>query len=229
MIVLVHGLWHGSWSWDLVRAALTSRGVDSLAVDLPMTAFEDDVAVVTDALSHAPAPVVLAGHSYGGAVITGAASAGTVSRLVYIAAFQLDAGESIARVLPGQPFPDTRLGSALRFSADGAQVDLDPVAAPEILYGQAPPGLAEAVVPRLRPAARSLFAARASAVAWREVGSTYVVCAADRCVAPELQRAMARRAARRVERPSDHTPLLSHPDRVADLLAEEEAAARSAR
>jgi len=218
-LVLVHGLWHGAWSWDLVRARLT--GLECIAVDLPMTGLDVDVAVVRRALDTLPGPVVLAAHSYGGAVITAAGEHPAVRSLVYLAAFQLAEGESISRAVPEAELPPTRLAEALRFSADRSEVRIDPGLGRTLLYGKADPVLADAQLARIRPVARSLFSATVAASAWQHRPSTYVVCAEDRCVAPDLQRAMATRATRSIEWASDHTPLVSDPDRVAHLLAEQ--------
>jgi len=218
-LVLVHGLWHGAWSWDLVRARLT--GAQCRAVDLPMTGLDDDVAVVRQALDALPGPVVLAAHSYGGAVITAAGEHPAVRALVYLAAFQLAEGESISRAVPEAELPPTRLADALRFSPDRSEVRIDPELGRTLLYGKADPALADAQLARTRPVARSLFSTPVTTSAWRHRVSTYVVCSEDRCVAPDLQRAMAARATRSLEWPSDHTPLVSAPDRVARLLAEQ--------
>jgi len=217
-VVLVHGLWHGAWSWDLVRCRLDAAGVVSVAVELPMTTLADDAAVVHDALEHIGSPVVLAGHSYGGAVITVAGGHPAVRRLVYVAGFQLDVGESISRVLPDAAVAPTRLVEALRFSADDKQVGVDEVMARDLLYAQAPSAEVDAALARVRPVGRAVFSSRAHTIAWHTVPSTYAVCTEDLTVAPDLQRAMARRATTVVEWASDHSPQVSHPDLVADLL-----------
>ncbi|MGI8762146.1 MAG: alpha/beta fold hydrolase [Jatrophihabitantaceae bacterium] len=217
--VLVHGLWHGAWSWDPVRALLAERGIASVAVELAMITLEDDVASVRSVLDTMPGPVALVGHSYGGAVITAAGVHPAVRQLIYIAAFQLDEGESISRVRPDLGIAATGLGAALRFSADGSQVSLDPRSTRELLYQQADVTAARAAIERLRPVGRALFSARPSAIAWHDVASSYAICTADRCVAPQLQQAMAARATRSVHWPSDHTPLLSQPHSVAELIA----------
>jgi pimeloyl-ACP methyl ester carboxylesterase len=216
--VLVHGLWHGAWSWDDVRSELDDAGVASAAVELPMSSLEDDVAAVRAELDADPRPAVLVGHSYGGAVITSAGTHPAVRHLLYLAAFQLDAGESISRVLPERAIPPTELGSALQFSADGQQVGIDPARAPDLLYAQSDARTVATALDRLRPVARGLFAARPGEIAWQTLPSTYAVCTEDRCVAPDLQRAMAERAGERLEWASDHSPSLSHPQLVADLI-----------
>jgi pimeloyl-ACP methyl ester carboxylesterase len=216
--VLVHGLWHGAWCWDGVRAALAERGVDSLAVELPLTDLAADTAATREALDRFGRPAVLVGHSYGGAVVTGAGTHPLVRELVYVAAFQLDDGESVSRTRAGPGLPDTRLPEAMRVSGD--QVGVDPELAARLLYGDAAPDVATAATARLRPVGRALFRGVPEHVAWRTVPSTYVVCTADEAVHPALQRAMAGRATRTVEWPCGHSPAATRPDAVADLVAE---------
>ena len=215
--VLVHGLWHGPDAWDAVRTGLDARGIDSVAVELPMQSLDGDAAVVRSALD-AAGPAVLVGHSYGGAVITVAGEHPAVRALAYIAAFVLDATESISRVAPEADVPATDLGSALRFSDDGAQVLLDPHRGRAILYGDTPAEIADTALSRLRPVSRALFSARPAATAWRRRPGVYAICTLDRCVAPDLQRIMAARVGEQIEWRSDHSPAAAHPDLVADLV-----------
>jgi pimeloyl-ACP methyl ester carboxylesterase len=217
-VVLVHGLWHGAWSWDLVRHRLDEAGIASAAAELPMTTLADDAAIVRRTLDEMTTPIVLVGHSYGGAVITAAGGHPHVRRLVYLAAFQLDAGESIGRAVPAEAIAPTRLGDALRFSNDGNSVSIDSDLARDVLYGQAPIAEVDAALDRIRPVGRAVFSGRPDAIAWTTVPSTYAVCTEDQAVAPDLQRAMARRASTVVEWASDHSPQVSHPELVADLL-----------
>ena len=212
----MHGLWHGAWCWDDVRSALSARGVDSLAVDLPLTDLAADTAAVRAALDAAGRPAVLVGHSYGGAVVTAAGAHPLVRELVYLAAFQLDEGESVSRTRLGD-LPDTRLAEAMVVSGD--EVGLDPVLGPQLLYGDAPADVTAAATARLRPVGRQVFRGVPEAIAWRTVPSTYVVCTADEVVHPERQRAMAARATRAVEWACGHSPSATRPDAVADVVA----------
>ena len=223
--VLVHGLWHGGWAWDAVRHELAARGLDAVAPDLPMTTLADDTAVLRSALDGLPGPALLVGHSYGGAVVTAAGGHPAVRGLVYLAAFALTETESISRVAPEAGIAPTRLGDALRFSADGTQVLIDPEAGRQVLYGGTADAVATAALARLRPVGRALFSGRPQAAAWRDRRAAYAVCAADECVAPDLQRIMATRCDVRVEWDSDHSPPASHPDLVADLIVGEIASA----
>jgi pimeloyl-ACP methyl ester carboxylesterase len=217
--VLVHGLWHGAWAWDSVRARLEALGVPSAAVELPMTGLEDDVAATVAALDRFGKPAVLVGHSYGGAVVTAAGGHPLVRHLLYLAAFALAEGESVGRALPDRDIPATGLGEALRFSGDGQQVSVDPAVAVGLFYADAPAVAASAAVARLRPVHRSVFRGVPASIGWRTRPSTYVVCTDDRAVHPDLQRAMAERAGTRHEWPGGHSPALTRPGEVAELIA----------
>ncbi|MGE3288058.1 MAG: alpha/beta hydrolase [Pseudonocardia sp.] len=216
--VLVHGLWHDGRCWEAVGAELDRRGLTWVAAELPLTDLAADTAAAGAAIDAVGGPVVLVGHSYGGAVVTGAGTHPLVRELVYVAAFQLDDGESVSRAVPGEEFPPTRLGDALRL--DGARVALDPALVGELLHHDVAPEIAEQAAGHLRPVDRSVFRGVPEQIAWRTVPSTYVVCTQDRVVHPDLQRAMARRATRAVEWACGHVPLLSRPDELADLVAE---------
>ena len=216
--VLVHGLWHGGWAWDDVRARLDAAGVPSVAVELPLTSLEDDVAATLATLDQFGGPAVLVGHSYGGAVVTAAGAHPHVRHLLYLAAFALAEGESVRRARPDLDIPPTGLGEALRFSADGMQVSVDPALATGVFYADAPADAAAAAVARLRPVHRSVFRGVPATIGWRHTPSTYVVCADDRAVHPDLQRAMAQRATTRYEWPGSHSPALARPADIATLI-----------
>jgi pimeloyl-ACP methyl ester carboxylesterase len=214
--VLVHGLWHGAWAWEPVQQRLEHAGVSNVAVDLPLTSLDDDIAAVRAALDEFDLPTVLVGHSYGGAVITGAGTHPLVDELVYLAAFQLAEGESVGRTLPDRGIPATEIGDALRF--DGDLVSLDPALGLELMYHDVAPPAAAAAIARLRPVHRAVFGGVPTEIAWRSVQSTYLVCEQDRAVHPELERAMSARATRCVALPCGHTPTFARPDEVAALI-----------
>src|SRR5438067_4633376 len=94
-IVLVHGAWHGAWCWEKVVPSLDANGFATTTFDLPLTSYDDDVKAATDALDGVDGPVVLCGHSYGGAVITAAGHHPAVTHLVYLTAFACDENESV--------------------------------------------------------------------------------------------------------------------------------------
>jgi pimeloyl-ACP methyl ester carboxylesterase len=217
-VVFVHGLWNGGWCWDLVRDLLTEAAVPSVAPDLPMTSLAEDVSAVLAVVDEIDGPVVLVGHSYGGAVITEAGAHPAVERLVYLAAFALSETESVNSALPDLRIAPTRLGDALIFSEDGSEVSVDVAIGVPLLYNGVPEAEIARSVPLLRPVRRELFRAVPHTAAWRTKPSSYVVCSEDLAVAPDLQRAMAQRATEVLEWPVGHCSAQSHPQLVAALL-----------
>jgi len=210
-VVLVHGAWHGAWCFDGVVDRLQELGVPVTAVELPLTGQAADVAAARAALEAAAGPVVVLGHSYGGSVITAAASGITgVTRLIYLAAFLTEPGTDITTLT------SPRLLQAVVVTDAG--IGVDPAEAAGIFYGDADPATAAAAVARLRPMA--LDAAEAEIEpAWRSVPATYVVCTRDEAIPVSAQRAMAARAQTVLEWHADHSPFLTRPADIADLAA----------
>ncbi len=224
-VVLVHGAWHGAWCWDPVVERLEAAGVATLAIDLP--GHGDDPRPLTDLHGHGDAvraaldtvdgPVVLVGHSYGGAAITDAGVHPSVGHLVYLSAFCVDAHESVmVNDLTGGEGND--LEAAMRIHDDGT-VTVDPDAAVAPFYADCDPPEAAAAVARLGPESLAGFAQSPRAVGWRERPSTFALCTEDRALMPALQRGLAARCGDVVEWPTSHSPFLSRPDLVTDLLA----------
>jgi len=227
-VLLVHRAWHGAWCWDPVVARLADRGVPVVALDLPghgasgepLGDLASDAAAlrgVLDGLDDA----VVCGHSYGGAVISDGGDHPAARHLVYLAAILLDEGESCtsatATMVDGEGA--SRLVGAMREGPDGS-VLLDPEAAVDALYHDCTPDDAAWAVERLGGQRPASLAQPASHAAWRRVPSTYVVCTEDRVLPAPVQRQLAARAGTVVEWPTSHSPFLSQPDRVADLLAQ---------
>jgi pimeloyl-ACP methyl ester carboxylesterase len=217
-VVLVHGLWHDAWCWERVVPELETAGFDVTAVHLPLTTLDDDVAEVGRALDGLDRPALLVGHSYGGAVVTAAGTHPAVCGLLYIAAYQLDEGESVSRTVPGRELPDTRLRAAMVLDAERGVVGLDPALGPALLYHDADDSVASAAAARLRPVAREVFRGIPRAIAWRAKPSTYLICGADQVVHPARQRAMAERADIRMEWGCGHSPALTRPAELAELI-----------
>jgi pimeloyl-ACP methyl ester carboxylesterase len=232
-VVLVHGAWHGAWCWERVVALLDEHHVPTVAVDLPghgadrrpLADLHGDAAHVRDVVAAINGPVVLVGHSYGGAVITEAGTAENVSELVYICAFAIHEDESCASAGTAEPEVATithkgrpSLGKAMQ--TDDGIATLDPDLAPACLYNQCDPEAVAWALSRLGPESMTGLAQSPSEVAWRTKPSTYAVCIDDQGVHPDLQRVLARRCTTSVEWPTDHSPFLCRPDLVADLLAD---------
>jgi pimeloyl-ACP methyl ester carboxylesterase len=210
-ILLIHGAWHGAWCWDPVRAHLE----DAAAIDLPSNhgggGFVADVAAVRSALDGMRAPVTLVGHSYGGAVISQAGTHPSVGHLVVIAGFALDTGETVtAHAAP--PTPPTALSTAVRLEDDGFVVDAD--GARLAFYADCE----EAPVDRLVPHPLDAFSTPVTDAAWASVPSTYVLCSQDQALHVDAQRFFATRCTTTVELHASHSPMLSMPARVAEIL-----------
>jgi pimeloyl-ACP methyl ester carboxylesterase len=229
LIVLVHGAWHGAWCWATLQAELDRRGLASLAVDLPghgasldpLTDLHGDAAHLARVVDHVapPSGVVLVGHSYGGAVITHAASlsATPAAHLVYIAAFALNDGESVMSLIMGNPGTPITLGAAMIQRPDGTSV-LDPVGAAASLYGRCSQSAIDAALPRLSPQPGSTMVQPVVGSPRSSIPSTYVVCTEDLAVSLGHQRLMAARCSRTVEFDTDHSPFVSLPGPTADVL-----------
>jgi len=212
-VVLVHGAWHGAWCWEGVVEELRGRDVTVTAIDLPLTGIQDDVACARAAIEAAAPGCVVVGHSYGGEVISGAAAGlSTVSHLVYLAALMTEPGEDVGPLMTG-----SAIVGAVRVGEAG--VTIDPSRAAEAFYGDSDPDTAAALVARLRPMAPGPMALQSGEAAWQSIPSTYVVCTEDRAVPVAAQRRMATRAGAVVEWPTDHSPFVTRPGEVAELIA----------
>ena len=227
-LVLVHGAWSGSWSWWKLVPFLDGLGIAHVEVDLPTCSapdtsidVHDDAAHVREVARGIDGPAVLVGNSYGGVVITeGALDAPNVKHLVYLAAHMPDAGESLISVMSGNAMPEFEGG--VEILADG-RMRLDPDVVVRAAVQQAAVADREVMRTKLSPAMSmgTDFAMTLDRVAWREIPSTYVVCADDRSLNPEAQRVWAKeRATEHVELPFDHCPQVSHAQEIGDLLAE---------
>jgi pimeloyl-ACP methyl ester carboxylesterase len=214
-VVLVHGAWHGAWCWDAVVRSLAECGIEAHTLDLPSNhvdgaGFPDDVKAVRDVLDGL-SDVVLCGHSYGGAVISEAGAHGAVAHLVFLCAFALDAGESTAA--NASPTVSSTLDTAMQI--DGEAVTVDPDGARAAFYADCP----TPPVDRLVAHALRAFTAEAAVAAWRDKPSTYVLCTQDRAIHPDRQRFFAGRCGTTVTLEASHSPMLSMPGRVTDILA----------
>ncbi|MDX2936152.1 alpha/beta fold hydrolase [Streptomyces ipomoeae] len=214
-VLLVHGAHHGSWCWEEVTERLRAAGVRGHAIDLPLTSFTDDTETVRAAVREAAGhgPVLLVAHSYGGLPVSAGGHA--AARLVYVAARMPLPGESPAQLTP--TWNDPAFHRFLRAAPDGT-VTLLP-AAREALYSATPPRYAERAAALWRPMSSRVPDTPLDDPAWLTVPSAYVVCATDRTVRPEAQRACATRAAAHVELDCDHSPFYSAPESLAQFLA----------
>jgi pimeloyl-ACP methyl ester carboxylesterase len=224
-IVLVHGAWADGSCWSGVIERLQADGYNVTAPQFPGSSLAADVARLRQVLDRQDAPVILAGHSYGGQVITAlGANARNVAGLVYIAAFGLDEGESIGALLStGPPTPalahldiDSH-GFAWLPENDFVKhfaADIDPVRARVMHAVQ-------------QPLAVSALQDVMGVPAWSSRPCWYLVATDDQAIPPDAERHFATRMdAATIEVPSGHVVMVSHPDEVANLI---ETAAKSIR
>src|SRR6476660_9634479 len=217
-IVLVHGAWADGSCWSGVIERLQADGYHVAAPQFPLTALADDVARLRQVLDLQDGPVIVAGHSYGGQIMTAlGADAPNVAGLVYIAAFGLDQGESLGALLsqgPATPalahlFTDSR-GFGWLSEDDFVNhfaSDVDPTQA-RVLYAVQ------------QPLATSAFAEVMGFPAWKSLPSWYLIAENDEALPPDAERQFAARmGATTVEIPASHVPMVSHPNEVADVIA----------
>lgn len=227
-VLLVHGAWHGGWCFDRVMSRLAEAGVHGIAIDLPghgddprpFTDLHGDAARVTAALDGLT-EVVLLGHSYGGAVVTEAGVHAAVRHVVYLSGLALDQGETCQSAAVAESADISHegrpnLGASLSFHGDGTSTLLPTAAA--CLYQDCRPADVEWALAHLGPQPMLNLSQEPRALAWRDKPSTYVVCADDQTVHPGLQRILARRCTTSVEWPTGHSPFISQPERLVDLL-----------
>src|SRR2546421_10504915 len=216
-IVLVHGAWADGSSWSAVIGRLQRDGFNVTAPQFALTKLADDVARLRQVLARQNGPTIVAGHSYGGQIITALGTgASNVVGLVSIAAFGLDQGESIGALLSQGPVTPSlapliidKQGFAWLPEDDFVNhfaADVDPVKA-RVMY---------AVQQAL---SASAFQDVMGVPAWKALPSWYLVAADDQALPPDAQRLFARRmGATTVEVPSSHVAMVSHPDDVVQLI-----------
>ncbi len=210
-VVLIHGSRHDGWCWHLVQEQLSALGITSVAPDLPFTSMADDLDVVREVVADLPGRVTLVGHSRSGRLLSSLIElAPKVNHLVYLAAFLLEEGE----VFP----PKRRPTKMTQFQAGGDQLLEFPLAR-DIFYHDCEEELALAAWKRLRTVPlTSKFQPVTSRAAWRAIPSTYIVCSDDHCIHPDDQRDMSVHAGAVYEISSSHSPFLSRPKELAELI-----------
>jgi pimeloyl-ACP methyl ester carboxylesterase len=217
-VVLVHGEWTDGSSWSKVIPLLQKNGLRVTAVQIPLTSLAEDVAITRHVLALQPGPTVLAGHSYGGSVITEAGTnAPNVVGLVYVSAFAPDEGESLGDLYaraaaPGvahvRPDDEGFLWIDPETFGDAFGLDVDPVEARIMAVVQ-------------KPIAARIFGDRVTRPAWELKPSWYLLSEIDRMIPAETQRFMSKRmGATVVSVPASHWSMVSHPDKVAKLISD---------
>lgn len=223
-LVLVHGAFADGSSWSRVIPPLEAAGYTTIAVQNPMNSFADDVATTRRVIEAQKGPVVVVGHSYGGAVMTrAAAGAANVKALVYVAAFAPDDQEVVGALLAKFP---SALGTALVPDAAGF-VYVDRARFGEIFAGDLPEKEQLVLAVTQTPISGATFEQKHGAPAWKEAPSWYLVATKDQVINPELQRFFARRMKAQVrEVETSHVPFLSRPEVVVEVIKAAIAGAR---
>jgi pimeloyl-ACP methyl ester carboxylesterase len=222
-IVLVHGAWADGSSWSGVVEQLQTDGYKVTAPQFPLTSLADDVARLRQVLALQDGPTIVAGHSYGGQVMTALGSdTSNVAALVYIAAFGLDEGESLGALLsqgPVTPALEHQIVDGQGFVwlseedfTNHFAADVDPTRSKVMFAVQ-------------QPLASSAFAEVMGVPAWKSLPSWYLVSSEDQAIPPEVERMFAQRmGATVVEVPASHVSMVSHPKEVVQIIQMAESA-----
>jgi pimeloyl-ACP methyl ester carboxylesterase len=215
-VVLVHGGFVDGSGWEDVYKLLRRSGYPVGVVQNSTVSLADDVAATRRVIDAQPGPVILVGHSYGGAVISEAGNNPKVRGLVYIAAFALDAGESVASLIanppPGAPVPP------ILPPTDGfLMLDREKFAAS--FAGDVEEEKAEFMANSQVPWGLQALQGAVSSPAWKSKPSWYLVTTEDRMIPPQAQRSMAKRAGASVQEvKGSHAVYVSQPSAVASLI-----------
>jgi pimeloyl-ACP methyl ester carboxylesterase len=223
-VILTHGAWADGSSWSKVILPLERQGLRVIAAPIPLTSLSNDIAALGRAIERTNGPVILAAHAYAGAVIS-AASNGRVKSLVFVAALTPDEGETVGDVFyRGKPHPKA---PQLAPDADGL------IWMPEAGFGEAfaqnaPAETIAILAATQRPIALPCIQETAPKPAWKTKPSWFLVAEEDRMINPETQYFMAGRMGAKVRAHAvDHTPLVTAPGQVVDVILEAAAATTS--
>jgi pimeloyl-ACP methyl ester carboxylesterase len=216
-VVLVHGAWADGSSWSAVIERLQAKGYNVTAPQFPETSTEDDVARLRHVLARQDGPTVLAGHSYGGQIMTAlGADAPNVVGLVYVAAFGIDEGESLGALLGGGPPTPALANLAVDEQGFGWLPEADFVGH---FAGDLDPAQAHVLYAVQQPISMSTFEYTMGEPAWKSLPSWFVVAANDEAIPPDAERQFAQRMkATTVEVTAGHLAMVTHPDAVVDLV-----------
>jgi pimeloyl-ACP methyl ester carboxylesterase len=217
-VVLVHGAWADGSSWAKVIPLLEKAGLNAVAVQNPLTSYEEDVAATKRAIALQDGPVILVGHSYGGVVITDVGADPKVAGLVYVAAFAPDVGVPIAEL--GKEFPPAPGGAELRPDATG-YLTMTTKGVTEYFAQDLPLAQKKLIAATQGATNSAVFGAKVANAAWKTKPTWYVVAANDRMIQPDLERKFAKEMkAKTITLPTSHVPMLSRPAEVAKLIIE---------
>jgi pimeloyl-ACP methyl ester carboxylesterase len=216
-VVLVHGAWADGSSWNRVVLPLLNEGLKVICAPIPLTSLSEDIAALDHVIARTEGPVLLAAHAYAGAVIAGTTNE-RVRSLVYVAALAPDEGETVADVFykepphPQAPHLQPDGDGLIWMTNEGFQNAFAQNSSKETK------ALSEAVQ---RPLSVRCIQEAASTPGWRSKPSWFLIATEDRMINPKTQQFMAERMGAKIRvRSVDHTPLLTAPDEVVDIIRE---------
>src|SRR5262245_30982954 len=228
-IVLVHGAFDNSSSWNGVIERLQREGYRAIALPNPLRSVTSDAAYIASTLAGIPGPIVLVAHSYGGAVITNAAAGNAnVKALVYVSAFIPDVGENLLTLI--SQFPGSQINPETSFdvreypAADGSMGQdayLKPELVQQVFAADLPAGTVALMAATQRPLAVASFFEPSAAAAWKSVPAYCVVATEDKTIGAANVRFMAERACPKsniVEVNASHVVMISQPQAVTDVI-----------
>jgi pimeloyl-ACP methyl ester carboxylesterase len=223
-VLLIHGAWADGSSWSKVIPLLEAKGLHVVAVQIPLTSFSDDVSATQRAIAVEDGPVLLVGHSYGGAVITEAGNDAKVAGLVYVSAVAPDKGESAFGLITSVPTP---VGAELRPDKSGF-LKLTPKGIAEDFAQDLSPKEIAILTATQEPTSVTAMKGEITIPAWKSKPSWYMIAANDRAISPDLEAAQAKRiGATTTTVSSSHVIMLAQPSKVADVIFEAASTASS--
>jgi pimeloyl-ACP methyl ester carboxylesterase len=215
-VVLVHGAWADGSSWSQLIPLLQAKGLHAVAVQNPLSSIADDVASTNRIINAQDGPVLLVGHSYGGAVITEAGNNAKVAGLVYVAAFAPDVGETLGGM--GQKYPTPPGFSTIQPIEDGYLL-LTRKGVVENFGQDLTPDLQSLVFATQGATHGSVLGTPIKTAAWHTKPSWFVIAANDRMISPDQEKDTAQRmGAKTLTLPTSHLAMLSQPEKVASFV-----------
>ncbi|MEU2830620.1 alpha/beta hydrolase [Streptomyces lavendulae] len=225
-VILVHGAFADASGWNDTAARLRGQGFKVRAVANPLRGPDYDAAYLKSQVQSVKGPKILVGHSYGGAVITNAATAiPDVRALVYIAAFVPEEGETLGRLMEQHPdtsvppLPTAPFPFAHPDGSTSTEVMLDPAEFHDAFAADVPAATSALMAASQRPIAAEAFGQPLKNAAWKNIPSWALVARNDQAIGPDLERFMAKRAGARIsEVDGSHAVMVSRPDAVTNLI-----------
>lgn len=217
-VVLVHGAWADGSSWSKVVPLLQAKGLNVVCVQNPLTSIAEDVAATNRMINAQDGPVILAGHSYGGAIITEAGNNPKVAGLVYVAAFAPDEGETLAGL--AQPYGPTPLFGKIQ-PIEGGFLLLTPQGVIEDFAQDLSTEEKQTMVATQAATQGAILGTTIGKAAWHSKPSWFVIASNDRAISPEQEAKTAERmGAKTITLATSHVAMLAKPKEVANFIAE---------